>query len=234
MQQISGTKSTHSTTITGNESPQHPFSDNESDIESYRLNSLLRGEMKGPVCVYSSGDTEVKMKSLAESIGIASTSTKTETSESVVNAKETEIANENRTISTDSSGSCTMVSEEMAKFAVTSVQSQPTECFSASSIKTATSDMAQADDAAIEENVNEVQSGASYHRDVARGPRDEKHTEEAMEDVTCKSLEESIKRRKLSQDDIPSEFALKVSALKRHCDPVFAEDSIERSFHPAC
>lgn len=45
-------RSTGSSTLTGNESPTHPFSDSDSDVESYRIKSILRGEIKGSLYVY--------------------------------------------------------------------------------------------------------------------------------------------------------------------------------------
>ena len=51
--------SSNSSTITGHESPTHPFSDSEdSTVESYRVKSIMRGQMKGPVFVY--GDVNSK------------------------------------------------------------------------------------------------------------------------------------------------------------------------------
>lgn len=48
-------QSSCSSTLTGLESPSHLFSDSEdSSVETYRIKSVLRGEMKGPVYVYGS------------------------------------------------------------------------------------------------------------------------------------------------------------------------------------
>jgi len=53
-----------SSTITGIESPTHPFSDSEdSSVETYRVKSILRGEMKGPVYVYGEITEETSFKS---------------------------------------------------------------------------------------------------------------------------------------------------------------------------
>ena len=47
-----------SSTLTGTESPLHPFSDSEdSCVDTYRVKSLMRETMKGPVYVY--GDMEI-------------------------------------------------------------------------------------------------------------------------------------------------------------------------------
>ena len=54
--------SSNSSTITGHESPTHPFSDSEdSTVESYRVKGIMRGQMKGPVFVY--GDITSKQTS---------------------------------------------------------------------------------------------------------------------------------------------------------------------------
>ena len=54
--------SSNSSTITGHESPTHPFSDSEdSTVESYRVKGIMRGQMKGTVFVY--GDITSKQTS---------------------------------------------------------------------------------------------------------------------------------------------------------------------------
>jgi len=203
--------STQSSTITGNESPQHAFSDNESDVESYRLNSLLRGEMKGPVCVYSSGDIEVQTKSLAESIGIATSSAKAEVKSAVNDSKQLGIANSQHTDSSDSTGGCQMVSEELAKFAVASVQSLSTDSFSPlMDMKTSERKL----------NGNELRDDSSAQGRISFGAVDSKTFKDAANDrsfetfkdiKSSESLEETAKMRKLEEYDIPSGFTLKVS-----------------------
>lgn len=192
--------------------------------------------MKGPVCVYSSGDTEAKTKSLAESIGVATTSAKSEHCEpNTVVKKENEISSENRTYSADNSGSCTMVSEEMAKFAVTSVQSQSTECFSGN-VKTANADAMLTDKKSVASSATEGQSGAgSGSIDLENPTRDSRRdaaAELTMEDATTGSLEELSKRRKLSGDDIPKDFTLKVHNWVSHNkSTLYAESSFPELFH---
>ena len=48
-----------SSTLSGNESPTHPFSDSDSDVETYRAKAILRGEMKGPVYVYGATEDDL-------------------------------------------------------------------------------------------------------------------------------------------------------------------------------
>eukprot|EP00794_Sanderia_malayensis_P006149 gene6149-6855_t len=59
--------STSSSTLTGNESPTHPFSDSDSDVETYRVKSVLRGDMRGPVYVYGTTNEIVATKSFVQS-----------------------------------------------------------------------------------------------------------------------------------------------------------------------
>ena len=167
--------------------------------------------MKGPVCVYSSGDIEVKTKSLAESIGIATSSSKAEVKSAVNDTKQLGIANSQHTDSSDSTGGCQMVSEELAKFAVASVQSLSTDSFSPlMDMKTSERKL----------NGNELRDDSSAQGRISFGAVDSKTFKDAANDrsfetfkdiKSSESLEETAKMRKLEEYDIPSGFTLKVS-----------------------
>ncbi|XP_065067367.1 ubiquitin carboxyl-terminal hydrolase BAP1-like [Rhopilema esculentum] len=199
-QHVSAPKSTDSSTVSGNESPSHPFSDNESDVESYRLKSLLRGEMKGPVIVYGSGDTEVTTKSIAESIGLKSgDSTRTEflDNKNQDNIGKSEFGNSQIPMSSNSE-SCTMVSEEFAKCIVTSVQSQSNEIPISVKIK-----QENLDDEGI--NMNQRNDDES----VAKTQSFETPMKTSGDSLSADAIADSMKKRKLADSEITNDFTLK-------------------------
>ena len=168
--------------------------------------------MKGPVCVYSSGDIEVKTKSLAESIGVVGSSTKTEGKSSVTDGQQPAKILAQRSDSSDTMGGCKMVSEELAKFAVTSVQSQSSENFSPH-MNTITNETKLNGDhsesgASVKGTFNSS-FGAVDSKDV-KDTKNERHLESSKDIISSESMEEIVKRRKLSEDDVPDEFTLKV------------------------
>ena len=87
-------ESSCSSTLTGLESPSHLYSDSEdSCVETYRIKSVLRGEMKGPVYVYgSSVETNSDVKT-EESFLTDQDSNKTDLSDEQYKRKSTNILN---------------------------------------------------------------------------------------------------------------------------------------------
>ena len=169
--------------------------------------------MKGPVCVYSSGDTEVKTKSLAESIGVGTSSTKTEKIESTAAVTQPEATPENRTDSSDNSGGCRTVSEELAKFAVITVQSQSTESFSAA-VNTLYTDAKIDDKQWAPKPENEGKFGTNFLKGGRMNIGDWKNEDNAdfsNEMESSEQFEGVVRKRKLSEDDVPKDFTLKVS-----------------------
>ena len=164
--------------------------------------------MKGPVCVYSSGDVAVKTKSLAESIGVVTSSAKTEVKSTMNDSKPLGIANSQLTDSSDSTGGCQMVSEELAKFAVASVQSLSTDNFSPliTNERKLNGDQLREDSSAQ----GRISFG-SVDSNTFKDATNDRSFEPFREIKSSESLEETAKMRKLEEYDIPSGFTLKVS-----------------------
>ena len=165
--------------------------------------------MKGPVCVYSSGDIEVKTKSLAESIGVTNSSTKTEKKNSKAHNQQRGAVLAHHTDTSDAMGSCKMVSEELAKFAVTSVQPQSSEGFSPS-VNRIASEKKYSEEPSASAALVDGPCRSGFGANDSKDAKLDSHIEFSRDTKSPEPVEEIVKKRKLTEDEVPSDFTLKV------------------------